>query len=83
MSTRVTNGKSRSRRNARFDAGGVRDAVLALLHSVHDAHPKWTLTHCVLAMEAVAAADSGEPHTVISLAKTLDSPYSTASHVIW
>ena len=83
MSARVTNGKTRARRTARFDAGGVRHALLALLHSVHDVHPKWTLTHCVLAMEAVDAAESGEPHTVISLAKTLDIPYSTASHVIW
>jgi hypothetical protein len=68
--------------NKDFDVRGVRDAFLECLHCVRKRHPNWTLTQCLVALEAIVAEERGEPHTVISLAQTLNAPYSTISRVI-
>jgi len=76
-STRMTDSGSKD-----FDIRGVRDAFLACLHCVRRRYPNWTLTQCLVALEAIVAEERGEPHTVISLAQTLNAPYSTISRVI-
>jgi hypothetical protein len=65
-----------------YDARGVRDSLLACLHCVRQHYPTWTLTQCLVALEAVVAHERGEPHTVISLANALNAPYTTVSRVI-
>jgi DNA-binding MarR family transcriptional regulator len=67
----------------RIDPIALRNSIGAALEQVYRKYPRWTLAQYLVALEVWIAQDEGSPHTVISLARKLGMPYSTASRVIW
>lgn len=66
-----------------FDSEGVRNALLAALAAVYETFPHLTLPQFLVALEVLVAERDGEPHTLGSLVKKLNMPFSTASRVVW
>jgi DNA-binding MarR family transcriptional regulator len=66
-----------------MDTIALRNSISAALERVYQRYPRWTVAQYLVALEVWIAQDDGKPHTVISLAKRLGMPYSTASRVIW
>lgn len=66
-----------------FDAEGVRRAMLAALESIYESYPHITLAQYLVALEILVAEQDGNPHTLVSLVKKLNMPFSTASRVVW
>ena len=66
-----------------FDGEGVRNALLAALTSVYAKAPHITLPQVLVALEILIAERDGEPHTLVSLVRKLNMPFSTASRVVW
>jgi DNA-binding MarR family transcriptional regulator len=66
-----------------FDAEGVRRAMLAALECIYENYPHITLAQYLVALEVLVAEADGEPHTLVSLVKKLNMPFSTASRVVW
>ena len=65
------------------DARLLRASLGTTLGRVYGRYPRWTVAQYLVALEAWIAQDDDQPHTVISLARKLGMPYSTASRVIW
>lgn len=85
---RSTKKASRKRRKAtgasqEFDSEGVRNALLAALTCVYEKFPHVTLPQFLVALEVLVAERDGHPHTLGSLVKKLNMPFSTASRVVW
>lgn len=85
---RPTKQGSRKRRSAadlpeEFDSEGVRNALLAALTCVYEKFPHLTLPQFLVALEVLVAESDGHPHTLGSLVKKLNMPFSTASRVVW
>lgn len=85
MKTIRTKRKTNSKRKApvNFDIEGVQRAMLAALETIYKSSPHITLPQFLIALEIMAAERDGEPHTLVSLVKRLDMPFSTASRVVW
>lgn len=66
-----------------FDAEGVRKAFLAALEVLYGDYPHITLAQYLVALEVLVAEAEGTPHTLVSLVRKLNMPYSTASRVVW
>lgn len=66
-----------------FDAEGVRRAMLAALECIYESYPHITLAQYLVALEVLVAEADGDPHTLVSLVKKLNMPFSTASRVVW
>ncbi|HEX7080795.1 MAG TPA: hypothetical protein VF329_07265 [Gammaproteobacteria bacterium] len=66
-----------------FDAEGVRRAMLAALECIYESFPHITLAQYLVALEILVAEADGHPHTLVSLVKKLNMPFSTASRVVW
>lgn len=66
-----------------FDAEGVRRAMLAALECIYENFPHITLAQYLVALEILVAEAEGKPHTLVSLVKKLNMPFSTASRVVW
>jgi DNA-binding MarR family transcriptional regulator len=66
-----------------FDAEGVRRAMLAALECIYENFPHITLAQYLVALEILVAEMDGKPHTLVSLVKKLNMPFSTASRVVW
>jgi DNA-binding MarR family transcriptional regulator len=66
-----------------FDGEGVRRAMLAALTSIYESSPHVTLPQFLVALEVLVAERDGDPHTLVSLVKKLNMPFSTASRVVW
>ncbi|HEX5418680.1 MAG TPA: hypothetical protein VFY39_01640 [Gammaproteobacteria bacterium] len=66
-----------------FDAEGVRRAMLAALECIYENYPHITLAQYLVALEVLVAEADGHPHTLVSLVKKLNMPFSTASRVVW
>ncbi len=66
-----------------FDAEGVRRAMLAALECIYENYPHITLAQYLVALEVLVAETDGHPHTLVSLVKKLNMPFSTASRVVW
>jgi len=66
-----------------FDAEGVRRAMLAALEAIYENFPHITLAQYLVALEILVAESEGKPHTLVSLVKKLNMPFSTASRVVW
>jgi DNA-binding MarR family transcriptional regulator len=66
-----------------FDGEGVRNAVLAALSSVYLNAPHVTLPQVLVTLEILVAERDGDPHTLVSLVRKLNMPFSTASRVVW
>jgi DNA-binding MarR family transcriptional regulator len=66
-----------------FDGEGVRRALLAALACVYENSPHVTLPQFLVALEVLVAERDGQPHTLVSLVKKLNMPFSTASRVVW
>lgn len=66
-----------------FDAEGVRRAMLAALEAIYENFPHITLAQYLVALEVLVAEADGQPHTLVSLVKKLNMPFSTASRVVW
>lgn len=66
-----------------FDAEGVRRAMLAALEAIYENFPHITLAQYLVALEILVAEMDGKPHTLVSLVKKLNMPFSTASRVVW
>jgi DNA-binding MarR family transcriptional regulator len=79
--------KSKKKLNAEitreFDGEGVRRAMLAALESIYESFPHITLAQYLVALEVLVAESDGQPHTLVSLVKKLNMPFSTASRVVW
>jgi DNA-binding MarR family transcriptional regulator len=69
--------------NRDFDAEGIRQAMLAALEVLYGDFPHITLAQYLVALEVLVAEAGGSPHTLVSLVKKLNMPYSTASRVVW
>src|SRR5690606_8725411 len=69
--------------NREFDAEGVRRAMLAALECIYENFPHITLAQYLVALEILVAEMDGKPHTLVSLVKKLNMPFSTASRVVW
>lgn len=85
MKTQSARSKKRSARSAAadFDGEGIQRALLAALGNVYQNSPHFTLPQFLVAMEIMMAERDGEPHTLVSLVRKLDMPFSTASRVVW
>ena len=85
MKTQTARTKRRSVRAAAtdFDNEGIQRALLAALENVYQSAPHFTLPQFLVALEIMMAERDGEPHTLVSLVKKLDMPFSTASRVVW
>jgi len=84
----TTKKRSRSKRlNAgiarEFDDEGVRRALLAALECAYEGFPHITLPQLLISLEVLVAEKEDDPHTLVSLVKKLDMPFSTASRVVW
>lgn len=66
-----------------FDGEGVRRALLAALHTLYQSFPHITLPQYLIALEVMSAEKDGHPHTLATLVKKLEMPFSTASRVVW
>jgi DNA-binding MarR family transcriptional regulator len=66
-----------------FDGEGVRNALLAALSCVYSTSPHITLPQVLVALEVLIAERDGTPHTLVSLVRKLNMPFSTASRVVW
>jgi hypothetical protein len=66
-----------------FDDEGVRQAILAALEAVYECFPHITLPQYLITLEVRKAELDGQPHTLASLVKKLQMPFSTASRVVW
>jgi DNA-binding MarR family transcriptional regulator len=66
-----------------FDGEGVRRAMLAALEAIYENFPHITLAQYLVALEVLVAESDGQPHTLVSLVKKLNMPFSTASRVVW
>jgi DNA-binding MarR family transcriptional regulator len=66
-----------------FDGEGVRRALLAALTCIYDHSPHVTLPQFLVALEVLVAERDGHAHTLVSLVKKLNMPFSTASRVVW
>jgi DNA-binding MarR family transcriptional regulator len=66
-----------------FDAEGIQRALLAALEYIYRSTPHLTLPQFLVALEVMIAERDGNPHTLVSLVKKLDMPFSTASRVVW
>ena len=75
--------KSKRAQSLDFDAEGVQRALLAALESIYQSTPHLTLPQFLVALEIMTAERDDEPHTLVSLVKKLDMPFSTASRVVW
>jgi len=84
-STKKGSGKRRSTAESadEFDPEGVRNALLAALTCVYEKFPHVTLPQFLVALEVLVAERDGHPHTLGSLVKKLNMPFSTASRVVW
>lgn len=65
------------------DGEGLQRAMLAALGRVYQSSPHLTLPQLLVAMEVALAEREGTPHTLASLVRKLDMPFSTASRVVW
>lgn len=84
----TTRKKARTRKSAadiarEFDGEGVRRALLAALECVYENFPHITLPQFLVSLEVLVAEKDGNPHTLVSLVKKLNMPFSTASRVVW
>ncbi len=66
-----------------FDEEGTQRALLAALDWIYKNAPHFTLPQFLVALEIMTAERDDEPHTLVSLVKKLDMPFSTASRVVW
>jgi DNA-binding MarR family transcriptional regulator len=66
-----------------FDGEGLRNAFLAALSTVYQNSPQVTLPQLLVAFAILVAERDGEPHTLATLVKQLQMPFSTASRVVW
>lgn len=66
-----------------FDGEGMQRALLAALEEIYQSTPHLTLPQFLVALEVMVAERDGNPHTLASLVKKLDMPFSTASRVVW
>ena len=57
--------------------------MLAVLEDVYQTVPHFTLPQFLVTLEIMMAERDGDPHTLVSLVKKLDMPFSTASRVVW
>jgi DNA-binding MarR family transcriptional regulator len=85
MKNQTTKKKRRAKRdeNCDFDGEGIQRALLAALEAIYQSTPHLTLPQFLVALEIMVAERDGEPHTLVSLVKKLDMPFSTASRVVW
>lgn len=66
-----------------FDDEGVVLAMLAALEAVYESFPQITLPQYIIALEVRKAERDGVPHTLASLVKKFNMPFSTVSRVVW
>jgi DNA-binding MarR family transcriptional regulator len=66
-----------------FDSEGIQRALLAALEAIYQSTPHLTLPQFLIALEVMTAERDGQPHTLVTLVKKLDMPFSTASRVAW
>jgi len=85
MKAQTVKSKKRPVRGAAsdFDAEGIQRALLAALENVYQFAPHFTLPQFLVTMEIMMAERDGNPHTLVSLVRKLDMPFSTASRVVW
>ncbi len=57
--------------------------MLAALECIYENYPHITLAQYLVALEVLVAETDGQPHTLVSLVKKLNMPFSTASRVVW
>ncbi|HLF09581.1 MAG TPA: hypothetical protein VJA26_00060 [Gammaproteobacteria bacterium] len=81
--TRKTTGKTSPDAAPPFDDEGLRLAILAALECLYECFPHITLPQYLIALEVRRAETVGTPHTLASLVKKLNMPFSTASRVVW
>lgn len=68
---------------ADFDESAVIDALLADLAAVQDRFPGLTLHQYRILLEVLQAERRGTFHTIVSLARHVRLPMSTASRIVW
>jgi DNA-binding MarR family transcriptional regulator len=85
MKTQTQKKKRRSKRELTFDfdGEGIQRALLAALESIYQSTPHLTLPQFLVALEIMVAERDSQPHTLVSLVKKLEMPFSTASRVVW
>ena len=75
--------KRRTGRPYEFDGEGIQRAFLAALECIYQSTPHLTLPQFLITLEVMAAERDGNPHTLVTLVRKLDMPFSTASRVAW
>lgn len=75
--------KRRTNRSYEFDSEGIQRAFLAALECIYQSTPHLTLPQFLIALEVMTAERDGRPHTLVTLVKKLEMPFSTASRVAW
>ena len=66
-----------------FDGEGIQRAFLAALECIYQSSPHLTLPQFLITLEVMTAERDGSPHTLVTLVKKLEMPFSTASRVAW
>lgn len=77
------NKKGPTNRAYEFDSEGIQRAFLAALECIYQSTPHLTLPQFLIALEVMTAERDGHPHTLVTLVKKLEMPFSTASRVAW
>lgn len=78
-----TKKKRRARRRYDFDGEGIQRAFLAALECIYQSTPHLTLPQFLITLEVMTAERDSHPHTLVTLVRKLDMPFSTASRVAW
>ena len=68
---------------ADFDESAVIDALLADITAVQDQFPALTLHQYRILLEVLQAERRGAFHTIVSLARQVRLPMSSASRIVW
>jgi hypothetical protein len=69
--------------NGAFDSDGVRKAVIALLKEIHRNRRHHTIVDVLIAYEVIDSHLEGRPHSMKSLARKLDIPYTSVSRIVY
>ena len=80
---RGSNARKAAAASADPDESAIVDALLADLATLQDRFPTLSLHHYRIVLEVIQAERRGTHHTIVSLARHVRLPMSSASRIVW
>jgi DNA-binding MarR family transcriptional regulator len=80
---RGSNARKAAAASADPDESAIVDALLADLAMLQDRFPTLSLHHYRILLEVIQAERRGTHHTIVSLARQVRLPMSSASRIVW